>query len=300
MSSALSKLLADLKQDNSIKAWSLIITFFGDAIAPRGGAVSAATIQNVMTHCGVGQGTVRTALSRLGKDGWVEREKCGRNSYYRLSARAAKESAAASAIIYAAPCKAGAPPLHKLYIINTVEDELLKQHKLPYLVSLQRGLYLAGLTDQQKQICINQGMIVGSVENDPLPYRVLESILPGALQKKYLQLQARLELPGHLQPGNDADALALRTVIIHEWRRLKLRPGQPATDHPLCPTVRQQVHLHVAKLYQHLTPAADHWLQQHAIGPAGVLSLTDIDIAKRFQQPFLQLAQEASNASNPH
>ena len=93
--------LNQLRTGTPLKAWSVIITFFGDSIAPRGGAVSAPTIQTVMSALGIGAGTVRTALSRLAKDGWVTRQKIGRNSFYRLSDTGQAPFSVAAAVIYA-------------------------------------------------------------------------------------------------------------------------------------------------------------------------------------------------------
>ncbi|MEM7256099.1 MAG: BlaI/MecI/CopY family transcriptional regulator [Pseudomonadota bacterium] len=281
MSSVLDTLLTGLRQDNPIKAWSLITTFFGDSIAPRGGAVSATTIQSVMAHCGIGQGTVRTALSRLGKDGWVEREKSGRNSYYRLSPRAAKQSAGASALIYAAPDSNHTQP--PLYLVKIKAPNSLAAQSADFLVNLQHNMYLAGVTDKQKTALQERGALLGALDNQGVPGWVAESMLPKPLSDKYLQLQRRLG--GIDQPGaaSETDALALRTVIIHEWRRLRLRPEQPAADHRLCPTVRNDAHRTVADLYRQLTPAADRWMQNNATGPDGLLSITDTEIAGRFR-----------------
>src|SRR5919204_458982 len=45
-------------------------------------------------------GHVRTAMTRLVTDGWLERERIGRNSYYRLSKREEASFAAATKRIY--------------------------------------------------------------------------------------------------------------------------------------------------------------------------------------------------------
>ncbi|HLY56023.1 MAG TPA: hypothetical protein VKS60_10730, partial [Stellaceae bacterium] len=69
------------------RTWSLIVTVFGDAILPRGGSVWLGTLIRFCEAIGVGGGVVRTAMSRLAADGWVDRNRVGRNSFYRLSPR---------------------------------------------------------------------------------------------------------------------------------------------------------------------------------------------------------------------
>jgi len=57
---------------------------FGDAIVPRGGSVWLGTLLEFFGAIDIDSGVVRTAMSRLAADGWLEREKVGRNSFYRL------------------------------------------------------------------------------------------------------------------------------------------------------------------------------------------------------------------------
>jgi len=85
MSKHLQSLTAQLHESGSLKVWSLIITFFGDSIVNRGGNVSANTVHTVLDRVDIGSGAVRTAFSRLASDGWVERQKRGRRSYYQLT-----------------------------------------------------------------------------------------------------------------------------------------------------------------------------------------------------------------------
>ena len=67
-----------INDSKKLRVWSLIITYFGDAVVPRGGAVSARTVQQILARMGIESGAVRTAFSRLTNDGWVVREKIGR------------------------------------------------------------------------------------------------------------------------------------------------------------------------------------------------------------------------------
>src|SRR5687767_8359362 len=55
-----------------IRAGSLIVTIFGDAVAPRGGELSLASLVEIMAAFRIGAGVVRTALSRLVAEGWFE------------------------------------------------------------------------------------------------------------------------------------------------------------------------------------------------------------------------------------
>src|SRR3954451_16233303 len=78
-----------------IRAGSLVVTVFGDAVAPRGGELSLSSLVAIMEAFGIAAGVVRTAMSRLVGEGWFERRRSGRSSFYRLSpqGRAAFEAA---------------------------------------------------------------------------------------------------------------------------------------------------------------------------------------------------------------
>ncbi|HEY0850622.1 MAG TPA: phenylacetic acid degradation operon negative regulatory protein PaaX, partial [Bradyrhizobium sp.] len=86
MSQPLARIVEQLKREPS-RTGSIIITVFGDAIVPRGGSVALGTLLEFFATIDVDSSVVRTAMSRLTADGWFEREKVGRNSFYRLVQR---------------------------------------------------------------------------------------------------------------------------------------------------------------------------------------------------------------------
>src|SRR5260370_15093903 len=66
----------------------------------RGGGLWLGWLTAIMARFGIDAGHVRTAMSRLVTDGWLERQRIGRNSYYRLSKREQASFAAATRRIY--------------------------------------------------------------------------------------------------------------------------------------------------------------------------------------------------------
>ena len=84
MPQPLSRIVDQLKREPS-RTGSIIITVFGDAIVPRGGSVWLGTLLEFFKAIDIDGSVVRTAMSRLTADGWFEREKVGRNSFYRLA-----------------------------------------------------------------------------------------------------------------------------------------------------------------------------------------------------------------------
>ena len=79
----LARIIQQLKREPS-RTGSIVITVFGDAIVPRGGSVWLGTLLEFFEQLDIDASVVRTAMSRLTADGWFERNKVGRNSFYRL------------------------------------------------------------------------------------------------------------------------------------------------------------------------------------------------------------------------
>ena len=82
---------------------SLVITIFGDAVAPRGGSVWLGTLARRVEALGIGEGALRTAMSRLTADGWLLRSRAGRNSFYRLAPKGRRTFEVATEHIYNPP-----------------------------------------------------------------------------------------------------------------------------------------------------------------------------------------------------
>jgi DNA-binding transcriptional regulator PaaX len=55
-----------------VRANSLIITVYGDMIAPHGGSVWLGSFINLVKPLGINDRLVRTSVFRLSKDGWLE------------------------------------------------------------------------------------------------------------------------------------------------------------------------------------------------------------------------------------
>src|SRR5947209_12655314 len=100
LSAIVSALLDQFHAAKPVQAWSLIVTLYGDAIVPRGGSLWLGSLTAIMALFGIDAGHVRTAMSRLVTDGWIERQRVGRSSYYRLSKREEASFAAATRRIY--------------------------------------------------------------------------------------------------------------------------------------------------------------------------------------------------------
>ena len=85
------------------RAPSLIITVWGDAIAPHGGAVLLAGLIRLLAPFGINERLVRTSVFRLAREAGSRRRRHGRASLYRLTRDGARRFDDAYRRIYAPP-----------------------------------------------------------------------------------------------------------------------------------------------------------------------------------------------------
>ena len=71
LDTATRALVTAFRRQRPIGGGSLIITIFGDAIAPKGGAVSLGSLIKLCGPFGITERLVRTSVARLAEDGWL-------------------------------------------------------------------------------------------------------------------------------------------------------------------------------------------------------------------------------------
>ncbi|HVO15421.1 MAG TPA: phenylacetic acid degradation operon negative regulatory protein PaaX [Alphaproteobacteria bacterium] len=81
----LQQLVDDLPGRLTPRAKSLLLTIWGDAIAPHGGAVWLGSLIRLAAPLGLNERLVRTGVHRLVRDGWLAATPLGRRSYYSLT-----------------------------------------------------------------------------------------------------------------------------------------------------------------------------------------------------------------------
>jgi phenylacetic acid degradation operon negative regulatory protein len=98
----LATVLRHFRSQRPLRGGSLLVTIFGDAIAPRGGAIALESLIRLAAPFGLTERLVRTAAARLAREGWLASRRLGRRSEYHLSAGGASRFAEATQRIYAA------------------------------------------------------------------------------------------------------------------------------------------------------------------------------------------------------
>jgi phenylacetic acid degradation operon negative regulatory protein len=82
----LDALIHRFQQKTPVRASSLIVTLYGDAVEPHGGTVWLGSLIRLLEPMGISERLIRTSIFRLTKEDWLVAEKVGRRSYYSLTA----------------------------------------------------------------------------------------------------------------------------------------------------------------------------------------------------------------------
>ena len=98
--SAVDGLLHHFHRQSPIRGGSLLITIFGDSIAPRGGAITLGSLIALAEPFQLAERLVRTSVGRLARDGWLLARRDGRRSEYRLTPSGQQRFAEATRRIY--------------------------------------------------------------------------------------------------------------------------------------------------------------------------------------------------------
>jgi phenylacetic acid degradation operon negative regulatory protein len=85
------------------KAKSLVVTVWGDSIAPHGGTIWLSGLIQLLEPFGVNERLVRTSVYRLAQEGWLAARQDGRRSLYRLTRQGLRRFEHAYRRIYAPP-----------------------------------------------------------------------------------------------------------------------------------------------------------------------------------------------------
>lgn len=260
-----------------------MVTIFGDAVVPRGGSVWLGTLLEVLAGMGIGAGVVRTAMSRLAADGWLERTRIGRNSFYRLTGMGDAASAAAAGRIYGEPAPGWDGRFHLL--LGGGERDALQRSGFgaaapgvwiapshtpipPEAAGLLRMTSTAH-PDDVRELAARAWPLCGTAE----AYR--------RFLGTFAALQHGLADTGDADTG-ELDALVARVLLIHEYRRIVLR--DPCLPLALLPddwpgTAARRL---CAEVYRALLPASERWLDRHGRNQDGPLPPAASDLRHRF------------------
>lgn len=231
-----------------MRAGSLIITVFGDAIAPRGGVVWIGSLIRVLSDFGVSERLVRTSVFRLTRDDWLDVNPLGRRSYYSLTKGGVRRFEQATQRIYGEPRQSwsGDWCLVLLADIDAEQKESVRKelgwlgfgaistnvlaHPSPAMSELEQTLKQMGI---ERDLVVMQGRTLGKNQDDAMRALVHKSWNLDEIDRRYEDFITRFRpVFKAVEKGRNCDprtAFQIRTLMIQEYRRILLRdPLLPA------------------------------------------------------------------------
>ena len=301
--------LDDFRQQRRVQARSLIISVFGDAILLRGGRVWMGSLVQLLEPLDLNERLIRTSVFRLVKEDWLYAETVGRRADYALTTSGRQRFEEAARHIYASH----APQWDRRWrLIFTVGELDAKERERVRSALFWQGFGLLGndcfvhpsadLT-QAFDALVAEGMsaVVGrlmpllaadsycglSASGIDLVRRAwnLEPLdqAYAAFVATYSPILADLRRDRQLEVAPQ-DAFLLRTLLIHDYRRLLLRDPELPEILLARDWSGQMARLVCRDLYRRLLVSSEAHLDQHLTWADGSTPEVSAALSKRFPQ----------------
>lgn len=221
------------------RAGSLAVTLFGDVIAPQGNSVWLGSLVTAMERFGLNARQIRTAVFRLGQEGWLAATQVGRRSYYRYTDSGRRQYARAAERIYAVDD----PPWDGEWTLVTLggldagaRDELRRRLGWAGFGAFAPGVLAhpqasqAALEETLDELGLRLSVIAWRASprlDAPLLAQVRACWRLDELAARYADFVTRFApFVGALERSGPVDpeaAFVLRTLLVHEYRRILLK-----------------------------------------------------------------------------
>jgi phenylacetic acid degradation operon negative regulatory protein len=231
------------------RARSLVVTLWGDSLAPHGGAIWLKALARLLAPFGVNDRLTRTSVFRLARDGWIAAQAHGRQSRYCLTRTGRERFEAAYRRIYAPPADAwsgewemvvdpaGATDLH-------ARRRLREDLRWNGFAVLAPGCYvrprLAGPAAPALLDHASHAVVLAASQSPESPGSLFESVAGSwdreGVARGYRRFVRAFERALARFHGRDPRTLdpeqcfVVRTLLVHAYRRVLLRdPRLPAS-----------------------------------------------------------------------
>ena len=243
-SRALGQWIEKQLAERPLRANSLIITIYGDMIAPHGGTVWLGGFIRLVEPLGLNPRMVRTSVFRLSREKWFVSEQIGRRSYYSLTPAGRRRFEHAFRRIYE---DARIPWDGDWQVVllpgesmtTAARDALRKEllwegygsiapgvlaHPSAQSDALLEILQSAGAHDK---VVVLRAQTLGALSARPLKELVDQCWSLGKVAAEYLDFTDRFRgVARALRSASSVDpeqCFVIRTLLMHEFRRVQLR-----------------------------------------------------------------------------
>ncbi|WP_232834422.1 PaaX family transcriptional regulator C-terminal domain-containing protein [Rhodoferax ferrireducens] len=304
----IQKHLADFRQQSRMKAGSLIISVFGDAVLPRGGRIWLGSLIGLLKPLQLNDRLIRTAIFRLVKEEWMYSEAIGRRADYMLTPAGQRRFEETARHIYASNSPLWDRRWRLILTVGELEPkqrERLRRaffwqgfgmvgsdcfvHPSTDLTTAFDALMTEGMSDLLKHLMPLLAARAGSDLSASDADMVQRAWNLEQLGASYADFVARYQpmldqLRRDVQGGIDDEcAFLLRTLLIHDYRRLLLR--DPELPDVLLPAhwPGQKARLLCKELYRRLLAPSERHIELHMKLSSGMTPGVLPMLAARFQ-----------------
>ncbi len=292
--------------DKEISCKSFVVTFFGDLVSQHGGWIWMGSLIAALEPLGFSERLIRTSVFRLVQDDWLKVEKAGRKSFYAFTDSALRHYTKAARRIYAN--KTYSSDSRWLIVIPTAVPEPKQQsfrRQLRWLgfSPLASGAFAhpsiesESLNETLKELSLTDSVIVFSCETaDQNSSQVLKNFVNKAWDlealangykefvEAYKPFREFIEFADKKtdMPLNDQEALHLRLLLIHEYRRILLK------DHELPEAMLPanwpgyEACILVGKIYQYFSHFSLRYIENHFENSYGLMPQVSSSFSRRF------------------
>lgn len=300
LSDTAATLVTRFRRQRPLRGGSLLVTIFGDAIAPRGGAVTLASLIDLAAPFGLNERLVRTSMARLAADGWLQNRRRGRLSEYRLSHVGRERFAAATQQIYAVPGQNWSG-CWTLVLVPAAGGPRSRQAARDALHWAGFGEPVSGVfahptrssAETDRFVCrtpaLSGALILTTAGGGPagsdrrlaaLGWNLSE--LASRYRRFVRQFEPALSALGGREAPVPLQSFLVRTLLIHEYRKIHLRD-------PLLPTellppdwIGTEAYRLCRSIYERVAHSAEQHLSAHAAEFGGALPSADAQLYTRF------------------
>ena len=226
---------------------SLLMTVFGDTVEPHGGNIWLGSLIELVAPLNINQRAVRTSIYRLTRNNWLVGERVGRRSFYRLTESGERSTRQAESRIYYSPIRKWNGEWRLVFTnapgVNADKRALLRK-RLAWLgfgvfapnvyghpVAPMRPVWqLLDAMDITDQVVVMRAENFDDKHGPGTREMVRKCWNLDALEKRYRAFIDRyaplLEFTGKTRTATPEQCFLLRTLLIHQYRRISLRDPQ--------------------------------------------------------------------------
>jgi phenylacetic acid degradation operon negative regulatory protein len=298
---SIRKFLTVRMAQGNISSTSLLITLFCDAITRHGSEIWLGSLIRSLEPLGISERLVRTAVFRLVQDDWLSSRKEGRRSYYGLSPAGFNQYQRAARRIYTnrRPEWDGVWTLVIPSFVDEDRREPLRKGLLwQGFGMLSPGVYAMPSQDRESlnellvelnardSVVIMTARADETVNGDALQRQVMERWNLAELGEQYQSFLKRYRpvlsyLSGKGAPDPER-AFLLRTLLIHDYRRILLRDPELPIDMLPNDWAGFDAHNVTADIYKCIGAGSATWFSDTMENASGSLPAADPIFFKRY------------------